>query len=228
MRKKIQGVLIGFLIGIIVAGSISIAANTTTLYDVITSGVKIIVDGIKLNPTDAKGNKVEPIIYNGTTYLPVRAVADALGKSVYWDGPNFTVYLGNMGGALEYPSLELTSEQNIGYGWRNTSGNGLKDNLGNLYTHAIYPTSNNKVYEIICNMKYSKLKGTIYVKEGTTSDYSGRIKIIADGKTIYTSPEITKTTPPIPINVNITGCYDLQIVNESSDWIRIGNAGLYQ
>ena len=37
---------------------------------------------------------VEPFIYNGTTYLPVRAVGDAIGKQVTWDGGSKTVYLG--------------------------------------------------------------------------------------------------------------------------------------
>lgn len=52
------------------------------------------IDGAEYVPTDADGNKVEPFIYNGTTYLPVRAVATAFDKDVEWDGKNATVYLG--------------------------------------------------------------------------------------------------------------------------------------
>ncbi len=51
--------------------------NTTTLYDVATGGISIVVDGQKINPTDVNGNTVEPMIYNGTAYLPVRAVANS-------------------------------------------------------------------------------------------------------------------------------------------------------
>lgn len=32
------------------------------------------VIGVKIEPKDATGETVEPFIYNGTTYLPVRAI----------------------------------------------------------------------------------------------------------------------------------------------------------
>ena len=110
MRKRLQGMIAGILIGVMLTSGVVFAANTTTLYNVLTSGIKIIVDGKKLNPTDVQGNTVEPMIYNGTTYLPVRAVANALGKAVYWDGPNYTVYLGDMNGILEYPTIDLLED----------------------------------------------------------------------------------------------------------------------
>jgi len=58
--------------------------------------IKIVVDGNIITPKDGTGKDVEPFIVNGTTYLPVRAVANAVGKEVYWDGPNWTVYLGKV------------------------------------------------------------------------------------------------------------------------------------
>ena len=38
-------------------------------------GVKWVVDGVNITPKDANGNVVDPFIVDGTTYLPVRAVA---------------------------------------------------------------------------------------------------------------------------------------------------------
>ena len=70
---------------------------------------------------------------------------------------------------------------------------------------------------------------------GESADWSGYFKVIADGKIIYTSPEITKTSAPINFNVNITGCNHLEI--EFSEYknsfnnnieICLGNAGFYQ
>ena len=58
------------------------------------------------------------MIYNGTTYLPVRAVAKAFNKEVYWDGPDYTVYLGDMDCKLEYPTVELRDMEDIGGGVR--------------------------------------------------------------------------------------------------------------
>ena len=79
----------------------SFAAGAIKTIQARIGGITIVVDGKKIQPTDANGNAVEPMIYNGTTYLPVRAVSSALGKEVYWDGQNWTVYLGKMDGKLE-------------------------------------------------------------------------------------------------------------------------------
>lgn len=232
MKRNLKGLIAGAIIGSMLTSGAGLAANGTTLYNVVTSGIKIIVDGKKINPTDANGNSVEPMIYNGTTYLPVRAVANALGKSVYWDGPNYTVYLGKMSGDLGYPTDELSVDDNIGdYFWK-TSKN-LKDNYGNTYSRAIYCNFGNigysATYEKLCNMKYSRFKGTIYVENGVSQDINPQILIKADGKTIYTSPEITKTSAPIPIDIDITGCNDFQIVlTQRLTYIHIGNAGFYQ
>ena len=57
--------------------------------------IKLVVDGAPVTPKDAAGNAVEPFSCNGTTYLPVRAVASALGKEVTWDGNTNTVYIGD-------------------------------------------------------------------------------------------------------------------------------------
>lgn len=65
------------------------AKNTTVKIPASYKDIKIVVDGIQLQTSS------EPFIYNGTTYLPVRAVAEAVGKDVNWDGNTNTVYLGS-------------------------------------------------------------------------------------------------------------------------------------
>lgn len=55
--------------------------------------ISVILDGEKLNLKDATGAQIEPFIINGTTYLPVRAISDALGLNVGWDGNTSTVIL---------------------------------------------------------------------------------------------------------------------------------------
>ena len=235
MKEKLKGILIGFLLCAMLSGTIAIVANASTLYDVITSGVRIIIDGKELNATDANGNHVEPIIVNGTTYLPVRAIAGAFDKPVYWDGENFTVYLGNMTGNLEYPSLRLDEATDIAYKKPyKASGNGLLDNYDNKYTYAFYNNGDNSTQyesEYILNMKYTRFKGTLYIRKGDTDDGTGYVTITTDGKTVYTSPEMSKSSAPIPFDVSVKGCNDLKI-----NWldgngriaIAVGDAGFYQ
>lgn len=235
MKKTIRGYIIGFFSAAILVSGITYATNTTTLYDVIANGVKIIVDGQKLNPTDVNGDTVEPIIYNGTTYLPVRAVANAFGKAVYWDGPNYTVYLGDMNGNLKYSTVTINDVDNIsdrnGY-FKTVSSATLTDNYGNTYSYANYDhaATSGCAFQTLLNMKYSRFKCVLYVPKGCTSDHTTKILIKTDGKVVYTSPEITKTSAPITVDIDIKGCNDFKIecLEGSRELGYIANAGFYQ
>ena len=230
MKGKLKGLLICATIFALLSGTLAIALNTTTLYNVMVSGVKIIIDGKEFNATDAGGHHVEPIIYNGTTYLPVRAISGAFDKAVYWDGENYTVYLGEMDGKLEYPSVYLKDMTNIYR--RNASivnkpGN---DNYGNSYESAIRDAewSVDCGYEVLTNMQYSRFKGTLYVPEGTTVEKCGRLKITVDGKVKYTSEEMTNASRPIDIDISVKGGNDVKIEFESTEVLYLANAGFYQ
>lgn len=49
------------------------------------SDISIVVNGDEIVPTDINGQAAEPFAMNGTTYLPLRAIAQALGCEVIWD-----------------------------------------------------------------------------------------------------------------------------------------------
>lgn len=57
-------------------------------------GLQVIIDGEVQTFYDANGQTVYPIMYNGTTYLPLRAIGGVMGKPVAWDGETETVILG--------------------------------------------------------------------------------------------------------------------------------------
>ena len=61
--------------------------------------IKIVLDGQEIIPCDGAGTTVEPFIMSssGTTYLPLRAVSQALGLNVQWDGVANTVTLSSGG-----------------------------------------------------------------------------------------------------------------------------------
>ena len=46
----------------------------------------IVIEGTERTFTNANGTKVDPAIYNGSIYLPLRAIGEIMGKSVSWDG----------------------------------------------------------------------------------------------------------------------------------------------
>ena len=55
--------------------------------------IKVSLDGKVLDLRDAKGNVVEPFKFNGTNYVPVRAISQLMGLEVACDGANATVLL---------------------------------------------------------------------------------------------------------------------------------------
>jgi len=69
------------------------AAQTSRTLTAIYRDIKITINGNQIEPKDASGNPVEPFIVGGTTYLPVRSVAEAVGYDVSWDNDTSTVIL---------------------------------------------------------------------------------------------------------------------------------------
>ncbi len=55
--------------------------------------VKVEIDGKEINCVDVNGDPASPLLIEGTTYLPVRAVSEALGVSVEWDNDTRSVFI---------------------------------------------------------------------------------------------------------------------------------------
>ena len=93
------GLVTAFLMSLmVVPGFAATVAKTITVY----TGITLYYDGVKVEPKDATGKKVEPLLYNGTTYLPVRAVSGLFGEDINWDGKTQSVYIGDMPGKKTY------------------------------------------------------------------------------------------------------------------------------
>lgn len=92
MKEKLKGLILGLIIGALLVPTVFATVGTITK-EVSYNDIKINLNGNIIEPKDANGNEVEPFIIEGTTYLPVRAVGDALGLNVEWDGANKTVML---------------------------------------------------------------------------------------------------------------------------------------
>lgn len=98
-RDFFAGILIMSLIfGLALPAGAALAGKTIQ----VLTGVDIYVDGVEMKPTDANGNPVETFVYNGTTYVPLRAVSQSLGYAVNWDGVNQRVYIGEQPGQKQY------------------------------------------------------------------------------------------------------------------------------
>ncbi|MGO5116411.1 PepSY domain-containing protein [Candidatus Avoscillospira sp. LCP25S3_F1] len=88
----------------------------------------IIVDGVVQQFYDAGGNRVYPLLYNGVTYLPIRAVGELMGKVVNWDNNTQTVTLSSSSGNS---GNLVTDADSFGPGTGNTGNTGSTGNTGN-------------------------------------------------------------------------------------------------
>lgn len=57
----------------------------------IEPGITIVIDGTARTFYNVNGQKVDPALYNGSIYLPIRAIGEIMGKTVSWDGTTQTV-----------------------------------------------------------------------------------------------------------------------------------------
>ena len=91
MKERAQGIVIGIVVTLALIGAISFASQHSEYIERVYRDIKITINGATIAPKDANGNDVEPFIIDGTTYLPVRAICNALGLQVTWDDETSTV-----------------------------------------------------------------------------------------------------------------------------------------
>lgn len=110
--KRWKDMLIG---GAIAAAALTLAvpalaATGSRTVRVDYSDIKLVVNGKTVTPRDGNGDVVEPFTIDGTTYLPVRAVGNALDMDVAWDGSTNTVTLTDRTGSSSGGSQSGSSD----------------------------------------------------------------------------------------------------------------------
>jgi hypothetical protein len=90
MRKKVfiaTAIVLSFAVGAIS----NAATNLEVIQANLNHGISFLLNGEAWIPKDANGAKTAPISYKGTTYIPLRAVAEATGAEVTWDSKSQTI-----------------------------------------------------------------------------------------------------------------------------------------
>lgn len=83
MKKFISGIIIGAIL----TTSVTALASTTKSIQAIYSVKRLIVNGVDTGKGDTA------FVSNGTTYVPLRTVSDALGHEISWDSNTKTIYI---------------------------------------------------------------------------------------------------------------------------------------
>lgn len=193
--------------------------NITVTYD----NVKVVVDGRQVQfGKDTKGKQIEPFIYNGTTYLPLRAVAEALGKQVQWDKNTNTAFLGdgmvntgevNVALTETIPAFSSSRVKFISKNGdkQNFTLGGKEYNNGLLFDTYYLPYCGHVNYNL--EGKYTNITGLLGAdQEGITV----KVDFIGDGNLLQ-SYDIVSGQLPVNVNLNVTGVRLLEIKFEKID-----------
>jgi len=154
MKKELKGFILGVLTTTLVTSGITFAAGKWTNIDVLENDVTVIVDGKPLSESN--------FVYNDRTYLPLRAVADAVGKYIDYDAATNTVYVGETNNFAQGPiSISVSNTFQ-------TTNDGLylyEDITGTKYVKLIDINSYGKVHETMSNL--SGVFAVVFNKEKT-------------------------------------------------------------
>lgn len=153
MKGKISSFISGILVTIIFISLIgtAFASKGRVAVNVDYNDIRVTLDGEAVALVDANGNAVEPLAINGTTYLPVRAVANALGLEVDWNQETATVVLSSK---PQRDGFNLATNQNVGVGNYSFSLPAYWEEVENTGTNYLgYAESDGQVAElsIVCS-----------------------------------------------------------------------------
>lgn len=180
----------------------------------IFSGVSIYMDDNKFNPKDVNGNPVEVFVYNGTAYLPARAISEALGKPVQWDGTTNSVYIGNHRSTKGTSLFSLATFNGSNSEPVRELSTNVKDNVGNTYAEAFYlhdSMSNEAWATYLLNGQYSSISGDFFLQyEDRAATQDQVLYIYGDDVLLYTAT-LKAGVQPIHFDVKLTGVIQLKI-----------------
>jgi len=228
MAKKVFKKISIFLISLCLLFSTSYAESVKKNIDVYYDNIKIFINDLPIDLKDGNGKTVEPFIFDGTTYIPVRTVAEALGKEVTWDEATKSVHITdneNMVWLNDLAYYNLLSDTTVNKCFR-LENNNFKDSSGNICSKAIkYEIYYGWIYtDYVINKKYSKINGKFVLSfDSKDTAYKATLKLYGDGKLLYTSPELTGGVPPIDFDVDISGVEILRIAISNNSPFGISN-----
>ena len=230
---RITAFLCGVFCAVLVVAMINpaVAAMVGKTIEVYT-GIQVYVNDQLVEPKDVNGNPVEVFVYNGTTYLPIRAIGNALGLPVQYEASTKSAFVGKH--VSEKPAVWLTDLDYFSGSSSISVKTTHKDNTGAAHNHCI-----NDDFErtYLINGQYSAISGVLYqpydTRSGTIFAGAG-LEIYGDGELLYSYTFDTETTGLKPVNfhVDLSGVLELKVVLEDggyyySNRLAIGDVGLW-
>lgn len=98
--------IIGFICGALVCGTAgALASDAWQNISVLPNTIKVVVNGKEI--------QADNFLYNDTTYLPIRAVGEALGNDIQYDPETGTAVISNEAAAAPTPTPAPVANKNL-------------------------------------------------------------------------------------------------------------------
>lgn len=131
MKKRIKDLFIGFVVGCLLITTTPVLADSILQkIDVVMNVVSVEINGEKLDANS--------ILYNGSTYLSLRKVAEAVGKDVEWEQTTMTANIINKQEVVNNMSVFNFTEEEYQnfvdvFNFKEQSDDGLKKEIISFY-----------------------------------------------------------------------------------------------
>jgi len=229
MKKWFSSKTVAIVMTVLLFLSVSMqvygAGSLTEITAHLNSSIKLIVDGKPFNATHpGDGSKMEPITYKGFTYLPMRAVADAVGKKVTWDENTETAYLGEVSGQIgkkEINYIRATTDytnQPSAFVTKDSGQELLTYGGGKVFDYGYAwerDFSSNVTVGVYTNFEYDKFKATAWLDISDTANDEAYVEV-TDGNHVLIKKFKGTWGQPLDFEVDVKA-YEQIIVTVKGD-----------
>ncbi len=210
-KFNIKSFTLGVCLALVLTSTITVMAQTI---DVFMGGIKVYWEGVEKTLRDSKGDKVEPILYNGTTYVPLRAMSNLMGKDVDWNQNEKAVYVGKKPTMKTYSLEDMRKNINGSSRYYKPYEFDLKNEKINITDGAIKLWGESITY--VLDNKFSSFKGKMvmpYTQVGEQGEATVTFYSVENDGTAnkIKSYHLKKTEDPIEFDVDLAGVTNFRI-----------------
>ena len=223
MKQRMQGVVMGVLVTVLLLGTVTVWAATTRMIEVTFGNYMTTLFGQEFVVRNAEGAILQPFSYDGSVYIPVETVLHAMGANVQWNANTGTL---NFGTATQPPlARERTplqvaapaydtgrSHNFAGLGaWASDQVNMAGVTYRNVMVYGSSNATDQRVFSLH-NLagQYELLTGYIGRVDGSRGHGNAVANFYGDGNLLQ-SIQLNATAMPTPISISVNGVTQLRV-----------------
>ncbi len=217
MTKKVLYLVIVFLIGAITLGGFSFAGDYWEKIEISTRPLNYYINNVERTPPEGQSG----FIYKGTTYVPLRFIAESLGEEVYWDGSTYSIYIGDKpeGTRVRMEDMDIHTTE---YESFRKSFSKFTSNTGETFTRGYLLGEGTTGWwqgqitrDYILDGKYNSFSTMLVPNKYWTTqgaqDSIGGIAIYGDGEEILRKTIPSDLIEPVLVEVDLSGVLRVRI-----------------